>query len=61
MKRGKKQKLLVYNGLMSGVLALLGFASCDENGTGTMRCEYGVPYSKYEIKGKVTEKITESV
>lgn len=53
MKRGKKQRLLAYNGLMSSVLALLGFAACDENGKGTMRCEYGTPYAEYEIKGKV--------
>ena len=41
------------NGMMSGALVLLGFTSCDENSTGTGRCEYGTPYAKYEIKGKV--------
>ena len=41
------------NGMMSGALVLLGFTSCDENSTGTGRCEYGPPYAKYEIKGKV--------
>ena len=39
--------------MMSGALVLLGFTSCDENSTGTGRCEYGTPYAKYEIKGKV--------
>lgn len=39
--------------MMSGTLVLLGFTSCDENSTGTGRCEYGTPYAKYEIKGKV--------
>ncbi len=42
--------------MMSGALVLLGFTSCDENSTGTGRCEYGTPYAKYEIKGKVIRK-----
>ena len=53
MKKRKKQWLRMCNGMMSGALVLLGFTSCDENSTGTGRCEYGTPYAKYEIKGKV--------
>lgn len=52
----KKQWLQICNGMMSGALVLLGFTSCDENSTGTGRCEYGTPYAKYEIKGKVIRK-----
>lgn len=36
------------NRLLSGALALLGFASCGE-----VACEYGTPHADYEIKGKV--------
>ncbi|WP_025068552.1 radical SAM-associated putative lipoprotein [Bacteroides gallinarum] len=61
MKKGKKQWLRVCNGMMSGALVLLGFTSCDENGTGTGRCEYGTPYAKYEIKGKVTGEYGQTV
>ncbi|MCD8184097.1 MAG: radical SAM-associated putative lipoprotein [Bacteroides sp.] len=53
MKKGEKRWLQGYNGILSGVLVLLGFTTCDENGMGTGRCEYGTPYAKYEIKGKV--------
>lgn len=56
MKKRKKQWLRICNEMMSGTLVLLGFTSCDENSTGTGRCEYGTPYAKYEIKGKVADE-----
>lgn len=45
--------LKVCNGLLSGALALLGYASCDSSDEPAE--EYGTPYAKYEIKGKVTD------
>lgn len=55
MKNGKKKWLLLCNRMLSGVLALLGFTSCDGEGLGQATCEYGQPYAKYEIKGKVVD------
>lgn len=55
MKNGKKQWLQICNRMMSGVLALLGFTSCEGLGLGDEPCEYGQPYAKYEIKGKVVD------
>lgn len=48
MKR-RKQWLTIYNVFLSGILALLGFASCTTTGAD----EYGQPHARYEIKGKV--------
>lgn len=53
MKNGKKKWLLLCNRMLSGVLVLLGFTSCD--GLGQATCEYGQPYARYEIKGKVVD------
>ena len=51
----------VSNGFLSGVLALLGYTSCDSSETGgETPVEYGTPYAKYEIKGKVTDKDTKA-
>ncbi len=47
------------NGLLSGALALLGYTSCDSD-PGEMPVEYGSPYAKYEIKGKVVDKETKA-
>ena len=52
MKRSSKW-LKVFNGLLSSVLALLGY-SC--NVLGETPDEYGTPYARYEVKGKVTDK-----
>lgn len=51
--------LKVCNGLLSGALALLGYASCDSSDEPAE--EYGTPYAKYEIKGKVTDRDTKAV
>lgn len=49
------------NGLLSGALALLGYTSCDSSGIGgETPLEYGTPYAKYEIKGKVTDRDTKA-
>lgn len=50
--------LKLCNGLLSGVLALLGYTSCDSWGDSPV--EYGSPHADYEIKGKVTDKETRS-
>lgn len=50
--------LKVCNGLLSGALALLGYASCDSSDEPAE--EYGTPYAKYEIKGKVTDRDTKA-
>lgn len=55
MKNGKKRWLQFCNRTMSGVLALLGFTSCEGLGLGNEPCEYGQPYARYEIKGKVVD------
>lgn len=57
MRKGKKQWLHFSNGMLSGVLALLGYTSCDGGIFGKETPdEYGTPYAKYEIKGKVTDE-----
>ena len=38
-------------GLLSTLLALLGFGSC-----GIVEDEYGSPYTEYQVKGQVTDK-----
>lgn len=49
-----KKKMTVQR-LLSGALILLGFASCsNEDEDLEIRCEYGSPYTKYLVKGKVT-------
>lgn len=57
MKKKRKFLLTSCNQVLSGVLALLGFASCAEGeAPGEVPCEYGTPYAKYEIKGKVCDE-----
>ena len=50
--------LKICNGLLSGTLALLGYTSCDSSDEPGV--EYGTPYAKYEIKGKVTDQDTKA-
>lgn len=48
-----KKRLLKYiNWLLSGVVTLLGFQSCDVL---ELREEYGSPYAKYNIDGLITD------
>lgn len=53
MKKEKKHWLHLYNRMLSGVLVLLGFSACD----GTGADEYGSPYCRFEIKGKVQDEL----
>lgn len=39
-------------GILSALLALLGFGSCDKIGAD----EYGSPYLEYQVKGQVTDE-----
>lgn len=57
MKTERKARWLrLSNRLLSGVLLLLGFDSCDSMGIGMdTPCEYGMPYVTFELKGKVTD------
>lgn len=43
------------NWALAGILSLLGFASCSNDG-GETPAEYGTPHAKYTIKGAVTDK-----
>lgn len=45
-------KKLTTTHVLSGLLALLGFSACDENGG---RAEYGSPIVDYQVKGQVTD------
>ncbi len=54
MGRHKKQWLGFCNRLMVGILALLGFAGCDQTGPD----EYGTPLAEYRVKGKVVDADT---
>lgn len=40
---------------MSSIITLLGFSSCQEEGADDVPCMYGMPYSHFELKGKVTD------
>lgn len=40
------------HGILSALLTLLGFGSCDKIGT----LEYGSPYVDYQVKGQVTDE-----
>lgn len=59
MKKEKKPWLHLYNRMLSGVLVLLGFSACENNGTGAD--EYGTPYCRFEIKGKVQNEQQQAV
>ena len=57
IKEEKKRWLHFYNRILSGVLVLLGFNACD----GTGADEYGTPYCRFEIKGKVLDELRDVV
>lgn len=59
MKKEKKHWLHLYNRILSGGLVLLGFSACENNGTGAD--EYGTPYCRFEIKGKVQDELQQPV
>lgn len=62
MKRKRNQWLKCFNYLLSGVLLLLGFSSCFEEGDGMEpSLEYGVRYARYSIKGKVVNEEKEAI
>lgn len=51
------EKKMTVRRLLSGALVLLGFASCSNDGDeGEIICEYGTPYAKFQVKGKVTDE-----
>lgn len=49
----KKKWLILINKLLSGIMVILGFSSCDKF---EPSLEYGSPYVTYEVKGKVTSQ-----
>lgn len=49
----KTEKKTLLARLCAAVMALLGFASCEE--IGVMRCEYGCPSVDFKVKGTVTD------
>lgn len=59
MKKQRKHWLHLYNRMLSGTLVLLGFSACENTGTGAD--EYGTPYCRFEIKGKVRDELQQPV
>ena len=53
MKQTKKRWIRFCNRILSGVLVLLGFNACNIE---EASYEYGQPFARYEIKGKVIDK-----
>lgn len=55
-----KKKMTVRR-LLSGALVLLGFTSCSnhEDGNEEIMLEYGSPYTRFQVKGKVTSETDE--
>ena len=52
----KRRMINWYEGLLSAVLTLLGFSSCDVvNNNNNVVCEYGCPNVEYQVKGTVTD------
>ena len=53
-------KLLTwYDKLVLFILSALGvFSSCDENPFNPPGCEYGTPWARYKVSGKVEDKLT---
>jgi putative lipoprotein (rSAM/lipoprotein system) len=63
MKRIKIGILKKYNGLISIILALLGYSTACEPGTeeyGAPVAEYGVPHASFIVKGNVKSKKSDS-
>lgn len=55
MNKRRTQCLRVSNRALSGLLAILGFASCGGDSPWGGTEEYGTPTTSYEIKGKVVD------
>lgn len=55
-----KKKMLVHR-LLSGAMALLGFAACNDENNGEIWCEYGTPITRFHVKGKVTDDAGEAL
>lgn len=53
MNGSKKKWLILINKLLSGIMVILGFSSCEDS---EPALEYGSPYVTYEVKGKVTNQ-----
>ena len=56
-KTRKKMKLRMmkwYNGLLSALLSMMGFESCN-NAINNAAAEYGCPTVEYQVKGEVTD------
>lgn len=51
MGKSKRKWLNVCNGVWTVIMAILGFTACEH----MAKDEYGVPYAKYKIKGKVID------
>ena len=46
-----------YNAVLTALLGLLGFESCDSpDEYGPIPCEYGTPYADYQFSGTVTDE-----
>lgn len=58
MKKRRRNLLAFSNEVLSAALILLGFSSCSG---GESPDEYGSPYAKYEIKGKVVDEEQEVI
>ena len=57
MKKVKNVWLRCSAWLLNSILLLLGFSSCDSNGSGM----YGTPYATYSLKGKVVDAQKQSI
>lgn len=58
MKTFKNKWLMLFNSILSIVLAVFGFTSCGEE-EGTV--EYGCPHAEYELSGTVTDENGQSI
>lgn len=62
MKRLYPYLLKGTNWVLAGLLTLLGFScSSDLDNDDDLICEYGSPHANYEIKGKVTDRLNNSI
>lgn len=50
----------LYSKIISFLLLLLGFTSCDPEGGGSSIAEYGVPSAKFKVKGTLVDKTNDS-
>ncbi|MDR2683705.1 MAG: radical SAM-associated putative lipoprotein [Dysgonamonadaceae bacterium] len=56
MKKLYHPLIKVANGILAGILTVLGFSSCEDIGNGNGRVEYGTPNADYTVKGTVVDK-----